>query len=65
MTRKFSLIGVVGVVIGILFLFPTREYLKSHQFNFGLSYNDHVLIGTLGFIVAIVAAYKLLGGNKK
>ncbi len=50
----------IGIVIGSIFLFPTKNFLKAYNLTLGLSYNDHVLIGALAFIMVVVALYKLL-----
>ena len=55
----YKIIGF-GAIIGSLGLFPSKAFLKSGGFLLGLSYNDHVLIGTLAFIAALVAGYKLI-----
>lgn len=52
-------IVIPGVIIGSLFTFPSRQFLKAYPaLKLGMSYNDHVLIGTLAFIAAVVALYK-------
>jgi hypothetical protein len=51
---------VGGVVLGALGLLPSKAFLKANGLLLGLSYNDHVLIGTLAVIAALVAGYKLL-----
>ncbi len=55
----YKIIGA-GVIFGSLGLLPSKAFLKSSGLLLGLSYNDHVLIGTLAFIVALVAGYKLI-----
>lgn len=60
MQRKFTIIAVVGLIGGGAFLFPTRAMLKDYHMTLGLSYNNHILIGTLAFITAVVAMYKLM-----
>jgi len=57
--RKFVYITVISAVIGSLFLFPTKQFLTENNLLLGLSYNDHILVGTLAFIVALAALYKL------
>ncbi len=55
----YKIIGV-GAIFGALGLFPSKAFLKSSGLLLGLSYNDHVLIGTLFVIAALVAGYKLV-----
>lgn len=57
--KKFLIIAVLGLVLGSLFLFPTKKFLKENNLLLGLRYNDHVLVGTLAFILSIIAFYKL------
>ncbi len=54
-----------GLALAALLMIPTRQVLKANGLNFGLSYNDHVLVGTLALILAIIALYKLLLTSKK
>lgn len=49
-----------GLALAVLLMIPTRQFLKANGLNFGFSYNDHVLAGTLALILAIIAMYKLL-----
>lgn len=54
------IIIATGATIGALGLLPSKTFLKSSGLLLGLSYNDHVLIGTLAAIAALVAGYKLI-----
>lgn len=49
-----------GIIVGSIFLFPTKHLLKVYNLFVGLTYNDHVLIGSLAFILVIVALYKIV-----
>jgi len=55
----YKIVGA-GAIIGTLGLFPSKAFLKSSGLLLGLSYNDHVLIGTLAAIAGLVAVYKLI-----
>lgn len=55
----YKIIGGM-IVIGVIFLFPTKKFLRTYDLYLGLTYNDHVLIGSLAFILVVVALYKLL-----
>lgn len=50
----------IGALVGALGLFIPKAILKANGLLFGLSYNDHVLVGTLAGLAALVAGYKLI-----
>jgi len=64
-TRALAIVAVVSTIIGVLFLLPTGEFLKTNNLMLGLSLNDHVLIGTLGFTLAVIGVYNLIIKFKK
>ncbi len=57
-----SLYKVIGsmIIVGAIFLFPTKSFLRTYDLYLGMTYNDHVLIGALAFILVIIALYKIL-----
>ncbi len=57
-----GLYKVIGsmIIVGAIFLFPTKKFLRAYDLYLGMTYNDHVLIGALAFILVVVALYKLL-----
>lgn len=57
--KLYQIIGA-GALVGALGLFPSKVFLKTNGLLLGLSYNDHVLVGTIAAIAALVAAYKLI-----
>ena len=58
--KKLIWCAIIGIILGAVFLFPTGEFLSNNNLLLGLSYNDHVLVGTLAFIIALAAIYGLL-----
>lgn len=58
--KYFQNVIIGGVVVGALFMFPTKAYLKANGLLLGLTHNDHVMIGTFAFIMATVAFIKII-----
>ena len=62
---KFSISAIVFGIIGSVFMFTPYKILKNVlHLGFGLRHNDHVMIGTLGLIIAIVSLYKIIRMKK-
>ena len=58
---KFSISAIVFGAIGSIFMFTPYKILKNAlHLGFGLRHNDHVMIGTIGLIIAIVSLYKIV-----
>ena len=57
---KFSVSAIVFGVIGSVFMFTPYKILKNTlHLGFGLRHNDHVMIGTIALIVAVISLYKI------
>ncbi len=55
-----------GSLVSLLFLGPNRAFFKANpSLLLGLSYNDHILIGTLALILVVGAIYKKILLSKK
>ncbi len=60
--RRSTLYYIIagGAMVGALGMLPSEVFLKTAGLLLGLSYNNHVLIGTLAVIAALVGGYKLI-----
>jgi len=58
--QNFLITVIVAAIIGASFLFPSKQFLQDNNLLLGLTYNDHVMVGTLAFILATAALYKLI-----
>ena len=57
---KFSIAVIVFGIIGSVFMFTPYKILKNTlNLGFGLRHNDHVMIGTIALIVAVISLYKI------
>ena len=62
---KFALSAIIFGAIGALFTFTSYKTLKnSLGLGFGLRHNDHVMIGIIALIIAIVSLYRILRNKK-
>ncbi|HLC85434.1 MAG TPA: hypothetical protein VJH22_06595 [Candidatus Nanoarchaeia archaeon] len=50
---------VIGAILALLFLFLPPKLIISWGLGIG-RHNDRVLVGTIGLLVAVVSAYRLL-----
>ena len=63
---KFGIIAGLFGLIGSVYTFPQYKFLtETLKLGFGLTHNDHVIIGSAGLTIAIVAVYKLVTLYKK
>jgi uncharacterized membrane protein YidH (DUF202 family) len=62
----FALTAIIFGIIGSVYTFPQYKFLtQTLKLGFGLSHNDHVIIGSAALTIAIVAVYKLITLIKK
>ena len=62
---KFLITAIVFGAIGSLYTFTPYKTLKNIlNLGFGLRHNDHVMIGTIALIIAVVSFYKILRMKK-
>ena len=58
---KFSISAIVFGLIGSVFMFTPYKILKNTlNLGFGLRHNDHVMVGTIALIIAIISLYKII-----
>ena len=63
--NKFVVSIIIFGVIGSLYTFTPYKILKNIlNLGFGLRHNDHVMIGTLALIIAVVSLYKIIRMKK-
>ncbi|MAE49402.1 hypothetical protein CMI48_01095 [Candidatus Pacearchaeota archaeon] len=57
----FTLTAIIFGIMGSVYTFPQYKFLtQTLKLGFGLSHNDHVIIGAAGLTIALVAVYKLI-----
>lgn len=62
---KFLISSFVFGLIGAVYTFTPYKTLKNvFKLGFGLRHNDHVMIGTIALIIAVVSLYKVLRMRK-
>ena len=62
---KFIISTIVFGAFGALYTFTPYKILKNIlNLGFGLRHNDHVMIGTIALIIAVVSFYKILRMKK-
>ena len=62
---KFLLSFIIFGIIGSILTFTPYKILKNTlNLGFGLRHNDHVMIGTIALIVAVVSLYKVIRMKK-
>lgn len=49
-----------GLVAGALLMFPSKAFLVKYGLLLGVHHNEHVMAGTFAFILAAVAAVKII-----
>ena len=58
---KFLISAIVFGIIGSIFMFTPYKILKNTlHLGFGLRHNEHVMIGTICLIIAIVSFYRII-----
>ena len=63
--NKFVVSIVIFGIIGSLYIFTPYKILKNTlNIGLGLRHNDHVMIGTLALIIAVVSLYKIIRMKK-
>ncbi len=62
---KFALSALIFGIIGSIFTFVPYKTLKNVlNLGFGLRHNDHVMIGIIALIIAIVSFYRIIRTKK-
>ena len=62
---KFAISAVIFGIIGAVYTFTPYKTLKNvFNLGFGLRHNDHVMIGTISIIIAVVSLYKIVRMKK-
>ncbi len=57
---KYLIASIIFGVVGILYTFTPYKKIKGVLgIGFGLRHNDHVIIGTIALIIAVVSLYKI------
>ena len=56
---KFLISFFVFGAIGALYTFTPLKIIRKLNLGFNLRHNDHVMIGTIALIIAIVSLYKI------
>ena len=63
---KYLLSLVVFGAIGAVYTFTPYKTLKNVLgIGFGIRHNDHVMIGTISLIIAVVSLYKIIRIGRK
>ena len=58
---KFLISALFFGIIGSVYLFTPYKTLKNIlKLGFGLRHNDHVMVGTIALIIAVVSLYKVV-----
>ncbi len=60
---KYVVLLVLGLVLAVVYLFLPPKLVITIGVGI-LRYNDRVLIGTIGLIVAFVCGYKLINDGR-
>ena len=62
---KFAVSTVIFGIIGAIYTFTPYKTLKNVlNLGFGLRHNDHVMIGIIALVTAVVSFYKIIRMKK-
>ncbi len=63
-TKKAIWCLVIGAILALIFLFLPPKLIISWGLGIG-RHNDRVMLGTIGLVVAVVSAYRLVRSQSK
>lgn len=62
---KFVVSAVISGIIGAIYTFTPYKTLKNVlNIGLGLRHNDHVMIGIIALIIAVVSFYRIIRTKK-